>query len=264
MPRWHSGYKAQLQPAGLGPIDVVVPAASNAGLRVSPPGPVADPEGHRGSQICFSRRPRAQAPTDTLEHVLSSSSSEGRVLRASFLSHQSQRDVQRFIYSLDSPLHSLKFAPNPGHLGVGVGGSANPSTTQRALEVGQAGAMGFLFQSLFFLGKRKGRAVRAWCHRLMLQEGSGQLSLVCWPGQLQRLLVGSLAPVHLRDRRMVDSTGTPEPGLEGYPQRSCILEGGQDTLPSPPPRSIWGLLAMLFQSMGFVHDHRLGVWGWGP
>lgn len=92
------------------------------------------------------------------------------MLRASFLSHQSQGDVQRFIYSLASPLHSLKLhqiqatwevevevevgvgvGVGIGRSGVGVGGSTNPSTTQRALREGQAGVMGFLFfQNLLF------------------------------------------------------------------------------------------------------------------
>lgn len=125
--RWHSGYKAQLPPAGLGSLDVVVPTASNARLRVSPPSSVADTKGHRGSQICFYWQPRAQAPTDTLEHVLSSSSSEGRVLSASFLSHQSQRDVQRFIYSLDSPLHSLKLHQIQATQGWGWGAAPTPA-----------------------------------------------------------------------------------------------------------------------------------------
>lgn len=94
----------------------------------------------------------------------------------------------------------------------------------------------------------------------MFQEGSGQLSLSdgqasCkdwWRVSSIRVLKG------LKNGGFF--IGTPEPGLEGFPQRSCIFEGEHDT----PGSILGGLLAMLFQNMEFGHDYRLETWGRGP
>lgn len=70
----------------------------------------------------------------------------------------------------------------------------------------------------------------------MFQEGSGQLSLSdgqtrCkdwWRVSSIRVLKG------LKNGGFF--IGTPEPGLEGFPQRSCIFEGDHDT----PGSILWG------------------------
>lgn len=113
--------------------------------------------------------------------------------------------------------------------GGGGGGSTNPSTTQRALREGEAGrSSGIFFHSEpTLLGKRKGRAVRAWCCRPQAYAVEGFWPTFTHPLARPATKAGgrvSSTSVFKGLKNGGFFTGTPEPGLKGSPQMSCILE----------------------------------------